>query len=69
MDLIFLIHLIACWIWPFVFGYNLTKLIRKQSDEDHGANKDRRSSIFWAGLSLAMMSAIPYCFRYYLLFS
>lgn len=69
MDIIFFFHIVACWIWPFVFVYNLANLIRKQPDEDLEGSKARRSSIFWAGLALAMMTAIPYCSRYYTLFS
>lgn len=67
MDIIFLLHLAACWIWPFVFVCNLANIIRKQSDDDSVASTSRKSSIFWAGLSFAMMTAIPYYFRYYLL--
>ena len=67
IDVLVLIHLVACWIWPFVFVCNLVHAIRADPTEEvKFPGSSRTSSIIWAGISLAMMTAVPF---YIFLFS
>lgn len=63
---LFLIHLVACWIWPFVFIFNLINVIHiDRTEEVKSSGSSRTASIIWTGISLAMMTAVPYYFIFF----
>lgn len=53
-------HLITCWIWPFVFVFNLRGAIHGPQTAD-SIDMSRTAHAVWAGIALAMMTAVPYC--------
>lgn len=65
LDLVFLLHLVGCWVWPFVFVFNFSNAIRLDKEEKSPTGMSRTASLIWAGVALAMMVGIPFWHQFY----
>lgn len=63
MQILLILYLLTCWIWPFAFSLCVVNAIRDR--EPVLIRCARRTSILLAGLSLMMMVTVPCLIFFY----